>query len=611
MAIRVLPPELVSKIAAGEVVERPASVVKELIENGLDAGARSLRIEIRHGGRDLIRVTDDGIGMAPEDVRLAVEPHATSKVTSLADLQNITTLGFRGEALASIAAVSRFTITSRPEGSDAGYEVQIDGGRPVTERARGCPTGTAVTVRDLFQHVPARLKFLRSVATETSYITRGIQAYALGRPDVRFELVVDGRATLRTMGDGDLRAAAGQVFGTGVAAAMLDVDGAAEAVDAPVSLTGLTSHPVHDRADRSQIVVFVNGRWIEHRGMTFALEEAYHSLLMVGRHPSAVLHVSVPPHLVDVNVHPTKKEVRFVHEREVTRIVGASVRSAVLGNTQPAAVPLVSLPSAFVQRELGERGSAARSSGFAVRGAGVGPSGMDDAASAATYFENPARSGSLDPRTAHPEPSRSVPNTTATTAFPSAAKLRVIGQVANTYIIAEDATGMYLIDQHAAHERVMLERMRVMLGRNEPETQWLLAPITCAFPAAVHETLETARDDLARLGFVIEGFGEGTWLLRGVPATLRGQHEQDPVKTLEATLAELHAGGAGGEGIERLAALLACHNAIRAGQTLTDPEMRALIRQLEAVESPGHCAHGRPTMLHISQRDLEREFARR
>ncbi len=603
MAIRVLPPELVSKIAAGEVVERPASVVKELIENGLDAGARSLRIEIRHGGRDLIRVTDDGIGMSPEDVRLAVEPHATSKVTSLADLQNITTLGFRGEALASIAAVSRFTIVSRPEGSDAGYEVQIDGGRPVTERARGCPTGTAVTVRDLFQHVPARLKFLRSVATETGYITRGIQAYALGRPDVRFELVVDGRATLRTMGDGDLRAAAGQVFGTGVAAAMLDVDGTAEVVDAPISLAGLVSHPVHDRADRTQMLFFVNGRWIEHRGMAFALEEAYHSLLMVGRHPSAVLHITVPPHLVDVNVHPTKKEVRFVHEREVTRIIGASVRGAVLGNTQPAAVPLVSLPVDFGVRrsEFGERGQ--RSWVSSTR----------EPDSVGAYPPRTLGSTIREPRTAILEPlqDRPVPPTTATTAFPSAAKLRVIGQVANTYIIAEDATGMYLIDQHAAHERVMLERMRVALARSEPETQWLLAPITCSFPAAVHETLEAAQGDLARLGFVIEPFGEGTWLLRGVPATLRGQHERDPVKTLEETLAELGAGGAGGEGIERLAALLACHNAIRAGQTLTDPEMRALIRQLEAVESPGHCAHGRPTMLHISQRDLEREFARR
>jgi DNA mismatch repair protein MutL len=605
MAIRVLPPELVSKIAAGEVVERPASVVKELVENGLDAGARSIRVEIRHGGRDLIRVSDDGIGMAPDDVRLAVEPHATSKVTSLADLQNITTLGFRGEALASIAAVSRFTILSRPEDSDAGYEVQIDGGRPVVERARGGPTGTAVTVRDLFQHVPARLKFLRSVTTETAYITRGMQAYALGRPDVRFELVVDGRASLRTMGDGDLRAAAGQVFGTGVAAAMLGVEGTAEAVDAPLSLSGLTSHPVHDRADRSQIVIFVNGRWIEHRGITFALEEAYHSLLMVGRHPSAVLHVTLPPQLVDVNVHPTKREVRFVYEREVTRVVGAGVRGAVLGNTRPAAVPLVSLPSGFGVPDARTR---ADSTFRVAQTERQTPSAL--AAPRATANTPDPSSATIAPHGWQPV-ERHAPAATATTAFPVAAKLRVVGQVANTYIIAEDAAGMYLIDQHAAHERVMLERMREVLTRGEPETQLLLAPIPCTFPAVVQETLESAQAELARLGFVIEPFGDGAWLLRGVPASLRGQHERDPVRTLEAALAELGAGGAGGEGIERLAALLACHNAIRAGQSLTDPEMRALIRQLEAVGSPGHCAHGRPTMIHISQHELEREFARR
>lgn len=598
MAIRVLPPELVSKIAAGEVVERPASVVKELVENGLDAGARAIRVEIRHGGRDLIRVADDGIGMTPEDVRLAVEPHATSKVASLADLQNIMTLGFRGEALASIAAVSRFTIVSRPEGSDAGYEVMLDGGRPVTERSCGCPVGTSVTVRDLFQHVPARLKFLRSVATETAYITRALHAYALGRPDVRFELIVDGRATLRTMGDGDLRAAVGQVFGTGVAAAMLDLTGVGEGDETPIRLSGLASHPVHDRADRGQIVLFVNGRWVAHRGMTYALEEAYHSLLMVGRHPSAVVRVTVPPHLVDVNVHPTKQEVRFVHDRDVTRLVGASVRSAVLGHTQESAVPIVSLPSAF-----SHPASSATPRPYAS------PQRYENGTTMATLREPTAQERVWQPieRAAAPPAAAAA----GTAAFPAAAALRVIGQVANTYIIAEDATGMYLIDQHAAHERVMLERMRQTIARAEPETQWLLTPFTCAFPAAVHEAMEIYHADLARLGFVVEPFGDGTWLLRGVPATFRGQHERDPVQALESALAEFRVGGDGGEPVERLAALLACHNAIRAGQPLTDPEMRALIRQLEAAGSPGHCAHGRPTMIHISQRDLEREFARR
>jgi DNA mismatch repair protein MutL len=598
MAIRILPPELVSKIAAGEVVERPASVVKELVENALDAGALTVRVEIRQGGRDLIRVTDDGIGMTPEDVTLAIEPHATSKVSALADLQNITTLGFRGEALASIAAVSRFTLLSRPLGSDEGFEVQIDGGRPVTERARGCPQGTAVTVRDLFQHVPARLKFLRSVATESAFISRAMHAYALGRPDVRFELSIDGRKTLRTAGNRDLRAAIGQVFGHAVAARVIALPETDTEADAPVALSGFVSHPSQDRADRSEIVFFVNGRWVQHRSMLYALEEAYHSLLMVGRHPSAVVSVTVPPHMVDVNVHPTKQEVRFLHDRDVTRALGASVRAALLGNATSAAVPLVSLPSAY-------SGNGA----FGASRSAIAPVQFDTNRLPQTdWTPRPA----MDNRPAFTAGTERAPETaTQAVALPDAARLRVVGQVVNTYIIAEDTSGMYLIDQHAAHERIMLERMRERLRTGDTDTQWLLTPLPCTFPAPVLAVLETQAADLARLGFSIEPFGDGTWLLRGVPAALHARGGSDPGRALEEALAELGAGGGGGDALERLAALLACHNAIRAGQALSDPEMRALIRQLEAVETPGHCAHGRPTMIHISQHDLERQFSRR
>jgi DNA mismatch repair protein MutL len=599
MAIRILSPELVSKIAAGEVVERPASVVKELVENALDAGARAVRVEVRQGGRDLIRITDDGVGMTADDVRLAVEPHATSKVAALADLQNITTLGFRGEALASIAAVSRFTLLSRPLGSHEGFEIQMDGGRLVTEHARGCPEGTAVTVRDLFQHVPARLKFLRSVGTETAFITRAVQAYALARSDVRFELVVDGRTTLRTAGDGDLRAAIGQLFGHEAGSTMLALSEHDGSVETPAMIAGYVAHPSHDRADRTQILFFVNHRWVQHRGMTFALEEAYHSLLMVGRHPTAVVSLAVPPHLVDVNVHPTKQEVRFVHDRDITRMLGATVRAALLGNATAAAVPLVSLPSVF---SSGTRDFTRRASSFPASGSHA----AGDAAP--SWGDMTRRTESVDSTDTAAAEAAMQPTAVA---LPDAARLRVVGQVVNTYIIAEDATGMYLIDQHAAHERVMLERMRARLREGASDTQWLLAPRSCIFPAAVQEVLETHAEDLARLGYVIEPFGDGTWLLRGVPAAMRGQHETDPVAAIEAALAELGVGRSGDDPFERLAALLACHNAIRAGQPLSDPEMRALIRQLEGVETPGHCAHGRPTMLHISQRDLEREFSRR
>jgi len=599
MAIRVLPPELVAKIAAGEVVERPASVVKELLENALDAGARSVRIEVRGGGRDLIRVADDGVGMTPEDVRLAVEPHATSKVAAFADLVQITTLGFRGEALSSIAAVSRFTMLSRPFGSDIAFELSLDGGRLVSERAKGGPPGTAVTVRDLFQHVPARLKFLRSVQTETAFIARGVQAYALGRPDVRFELSVDGKTTLRTAGDGDLRAAAGQVFGHTVAAAMLPLPEDEVTAEMPVRATGLVSHPAHDRGDRNSILIFVNGRWVQHKGSLFALEEAYHSLLMVGRHPSAVVRFDVPPRLVDVNVHPTKQEVRFVYEREIARAVGAAARAAVLGTTHATAVPLVSLPNAFT--------AGATPAPMQMQ---AGQSAWGTSQSLPVSAPAPASSGPWRRLDAPADTPVSDPGK-RTVALPTADTLRVVGQVAHTYIVAENAGGMYLIDQHAAHERVMLERMRRKLAHGEQESQLLLVPLPFSPPAPVLEALETYRDDLGALGFAIEPFGEGAWLLRAIPAALAATHRRDPVTVLEETLAELGAGGTGTEGRERLAALLACHNAIRAGQVLSDAEMRALIVELEAVETPGHCAHGRPTMLHISQGDLEREFSRR
>jgi len=603
MAIHILPPELVAKIAAGEVVERPASVVKELLENALDAGARSVRIEVRGGGRDLIRVADDGVGMTPEDVRLAVEPHATSKVTALADLIQITTLGFRGEALSSIAAVSRFSMLSRPLGSDSAFELTLDGGRLVTERAKGGPQGTAVTVRDLFQHVPARLKFLRSVQTETAFITRVVQAYALGRPDVRFELTVDGRSSLRTAGDGDLRAAAGQVFGHTVAAAMLPLPEDDTTDEMPVRASGFVSHPAHDRGDRNAIMFFVNGRWVQHRGASFALEEAYHSLLMVGRHPSAVIHFAVPASLVDVNVHPTKQEVRFVHEREVTRAVGAGARAAVLGTTHTTAVPLVNLPTSFATTNTSP---SMHAHGWAAP-TDMLPAPRGSVTTATGVSPSPWRRIESSPDT----PASLPDSPKQTVALPVADSLRVIGQVAHTYIVAENASGMYLIDQHAAHERVMLERMRVKLARGEHESQFLLVPLPFSPPATVQETLETYADDLTALGFGIEPFGAGSWLLRAVPAPLMGPHRRDPVTVLEETLAELGAGGTGGDGRERVAALLACHNAIRAGQTLSDVEMHALIRELEAVDTPGHCAHGRPTMLHISQHDLEREFSRR
>src|SRR5215210_4073112 len=312
--IAILPDAVADQIAAGEVVERPASVVKELVENALDAGARHVRVEVRAGGRELIKVTDDGCGIPREELALALQQHATSKLRGAEDLERIATLGFRGEALGSIAAVARVTLTSRPPGEASGYEIAGHGGERSEPRPAACPRGTTVTVRDLFANVPARLKFLRAAATEHGVIARIVAAYALARPEVRFELLVEGRRALATDGSGDRLNAIVSVYGAEVAGQMLPLD--PEAAEVPgVTVSGYVSVPALNRAHRQGITLFVNGRWVQNRALGFALEEAYHSLLMIGRHPLAVVDVALAPELVDVNVHPTKSEVRFLDGR--------------------------------------------------------------------------------------------------------------------------------------------------------------------------------------------------------------------------------------------------------------------------------------------------------
>ncbi|MFN8515395.1 MAG: DNA mismatch repair endonuclease MutL [Chloroflexia bacterium] len=362
MPIALLPLDLVGKIAAGEVVERPASAVKELIENALDAGARRVAVEVRAGGRELLKVTDDGGGIPREELPLALQQHATSKLSSADDLARIATLGFRGEALGSITAVARVTLTSRPPDAPTGYEIVGHGAERSVPRPVACPPGTTVAVRDLFANVPARLKFLRAAATEHGVITRIVSAYALARPDVRFELVLDGKRALATDGAGERLNAIVGVHGAEVAAQMLPLD--PEAAEVPgVEVAGYVSAPALNRAHRQGILIFVNGRWVQNRALGFALEEAYHSLLMIGRHPLAVVDLRLDPELVDVNVHPTKSEVRFLDERAACRAVSRATRAAVV-HFGRAAIPEFHVSSAayaepLVQGEL-ESGLALR-----------------------------------------------------------------------------------------------------------------------------------------------------------------------------------------------------------------------------------------------------------
>jgi DNA mismatch repair protein MutL len=572
MPIKILAPEVASRIAAGEVVERPASVVKELVENSLDAGATQIAIEVQAGGVRLIRVVDNGVGIPPEEVPLAFERFATSKVGTADDLETIATLGFRGEALPSIAAVSEVTMVTRSKDELAGTFVNTKDGAVLEKTKRGCPRGTTVTVRNLFRNVPARLKFLKSDATENGHISNLVSQYALAFPEVRFTLVIDRRTAFRSTGSGSLREVLGAVYGLEAAKSLLQVEPRDGDGD-PFSprITGFVSSPSVTRASRNYISLFVNRRWVQSRMLTFALEEAYKGLLMAGRHPIAVVNIVLPPQELDVNVHPTKNEVRFRHERDVFMAVQKAVRATLVAQapmptleTLPQAQPAPPPPP--------ERLFAAEGEGHDV---------------------------ATKPPVAVPPAAQPV-----VTVLPI---LRVVGQFANTYVIAEGPDGMYLIDQHAAHERVLFERIRDQRQRKSVEVQGMLQPVTVELTVRQQELLELQAEALSEYGFGIEHFGERTYLVRSVPAMLRGQNVAQSLTELLDFLGE----GAKSDWLEEIAVSLACHGAVRAGQTLSLGEMQDLIRQLERAAQPRTCPHGRPTMVHLSASQLEKGFGRR
>ncbi|UCG82124.1 MAG: DNA mismatch repair endonuclease MutL [Dehalococcoidia bacterium] len=572
MPIKILAPEVASKIAAGEVVERPASVVKELLDNALDAGATQIAIEVQGGGVRLIRVVDNGIGIPPEEVDLAFERFATSKVSTAEDLESISSLGFRGEALPSIAAVSEVTMVTRSQDELGGIFLNIKDGAIMQKAKRGCPTGTTITVRSLFRSFPARLKFLKSTATENGHIGQLVTQYSLAYPEVRFILVVDGRTTFRSPGSGSLREVLGVVYGADTAKSMLPIDHGDEREDSlrPM-VTGFVSPPSLTRATRGYMSFFVNRRWVQSRMLTYALEEGYHGLLMTGRHPIAVINIGMPPQEMDVNVHPAKSEVKFRHEREVFGAVQKAAR-----NTLLAQAPMPTLGT--LQRPPTAPAPATEPLFIPEPGA----------------EEAVVRQPPTMPETTEPV-ARSLPI------------LRVVGQIANTYIITEGPDGIYMIDQHAAHERVLFERIRDQRQRKSVEIQGMLQPVPVELTVRQQELLELQAEALADYGFDIEHFGERTYLVRSVPAVLQGRNVPQSLTELLDFLGE----GAQSEWGEGIAVSLACHSAVLAGQVLSQEEMIDLVRQLENTSQPKTCPHGRPTMIHLSAAQLEKGFGRR
>lgn len=573
MTIRVLPPDVSARIAAGEVVERPAAVVKELIENSIDAGASRITIETVGGGIELIRVTDDGSGIDAAELPTAFERHATSKLIDEAGLVTVPTLGFRGEALPSIAAVAEVEMTSRVRGEDSAASIRFTHGAPPKTSTAGAPEGTVVTVHEIFGQLPARRKFLRSPASENNAITAVVTHHALAYPHVRFTLTLDGRQTVQTSGSGDLRDAAAAIHGSEIAAAMIEVqpvEGKTTAVH------GLIAPPQISRSNRKYISLFMNGRWIQSRRLAFAVEEAYSGMLMTGRHPIAILHLRVPPEEVDINVHPTKAEVRFRDESAVFSAVQRSVHQALTDNAPvPTAMPL----------------------------------GNEPLAGQPTMPPLWQHAVNLETQPSAPTPSETASSATVAVQTPAATLpvLRVIGQFGGTYVIAEGPEGMFLIDQHAAHERVLYERFWSLRQQKMPEVQGLLEPMTLQISAQHRALLGQQADALKEHGFELEEFGEGTVLVRALPPSLAGPDAGQAVISLLDTMLE----EGEGDRRDRVAMSLACHGAIRAGKTLTMDEMRELIHQLEETATPNTCPHGRPTMVHMSADVLAREFGRR
>ena len=569
MPIRVLDPQVVSRIAAGEVVERPAAVVKELVENALDAGSNQISVETKGGGVGLIRVVDNGNGIPSSEVELAFARHATSKISQFEDLESMGSLGFRGEALPSIAAVAQVEVATYAEGESVGSSLTLKDGIVVRCGPQGRAPGTTVTVRELFRQVPVRLKFLKSPATENSHIASVVSQYALAFPEVRFALFTDGRAVLRTPGSGQLIDSITQVYGLEVARNMLEIgEGEAtwESRSSLIRVAGMVGSPSVSRSNRGYLGFFINRRWVNSRLLGWAVMEAYHGLLMTGRHPVAVINIFLSPAEVDVNIHPTKTEVKFWNERDVFGVVQKAVRRALIEQSPLPEIeePAMTYVSSAASRLMTE----------------ASPEGRDGVSTA--------------PPLAPPELAGVLP------------VLRVLGQLANSYIIAEGPDGLYLIDQHAAHERILFEQFNQQKSAMVVELQGLLEPVQFEVSPKQGAVLNSYREELAESGFSIEPFGERTYLVRTVPALL---HKRDWIGILRELL-DSFPDGVHGDWRESLAVSLACHGAVRAGQTLTGDEMRELIRRLEQSTLPQTCPHGRPTMIHLSSERLNREFGR-
>ncbi len=588
--IRVLPDHLVNQIAAGEVVERPVSVVKELLENSLDAGAKSIAIDIESGGRRRIKVADDGEGLDSDDAVLAFERHATSKLTEGSDLGKISTLGFRGEALPAIAAVSRLTLRSSRDGA-SGVLVEVEGGRIKRVEQTGHPRGTTLEVRDLFFNTPARGKFLRSPPTELAHISELVSSYAVTIPWVRVTLTHDRRQLMEAVPVAEETQRVSQLFGSLWADAI-----PVKARAGPVSIRGLIAPPARTAATRRMQHLYVNGRLVKDRLVAHAVAAATEDFLPKGRHAALFLFVSCPAAEVDVNVHPTKAEVRFADTRRVHDLVKDGI-----GRALRSAMPITPMRSPYVEssREA-EAPPAWRDT------AGRGRQEIHEAALG--YLEGAGSPGPYEARTHHVAPSAgAVHQREVVGAGPVA-----LAHYRESYILASDESGLLILDQHAAHERILYERLLEGAGSStEFPRQALMFPVTITPPRALAHRLQKVAEELNELGFLSEPFGEGTLVVRDVPGVLDPGDPTDLVSDLLEQMIDEDASEASLPRKNRLLAAVACHAAIKVRMPLTHEKMNYLIKELFRTASPLKCPHGRPAMLRFSHESIQRGFDRR
>ncbi|MBW6512415.1 MAG: DNA mismatch repair endonuclease MutL [Desulfuromonadaceae bacterium] len=608
--INILPEQLCNQIAAGEVVERPASVVKELIENSLDADASEIRVEVESGGKKLILVADDGVGMGREDLLLSLERHATSKISSESDLFRLSSLGFRGEALPSIASVSRMRLRSRLRDELAGHEVYLEGGIVKRCEEVGTPHGTTIEIRDLFFNTPARRKFLRRDETELSHISDIITKLALANPAVQFQLAHNGRVVLELYRHRQLRERVVAVLGRKLAPELLEFQPAAAD---NLCLSGLLARPNVDRSNPSAVYTYINGRFVQDRTVRHALLEGYRGLLMKGRYPVAVIFLDIDPALVDVNVHPAKSEVRFRDQRLVHDFIVSSVRERIREERTPAAVVhpwLATDPPHLTASAVPSRPDTASAPDL-DRSAAVQES-LARYARQMTADEQCNRSAFSAPpgQPAPPAGLSSPPQQTQHNSAGFFAGLKIIGQYRRSYLLCEDAGDLVVIDQHAAHERIGFEALRAQFNRGQIERQGLLVPVMIEFDHKGAALLNEYLPELERFGFEVEPFGGTTFAVKGTPSIL---HEADFEKLLLDLVAELDEVG-GTEmlmsAVEQVLVTIACHRVVRANQKLSEAEMRALLRQLDEVDFSQHCPHGRPVIHRLSGGDVERFFRR-